>query len=45
LKEEDRALTIDELEDAFYTLQYAEKVGDYKAVNTCLEIINSYAPV
>jgi len=28
IKEEDRYLASDELEDAWYTLQYAEKVND-----------------
>jgi len=31
IKEEDRPLTMDELEDAWYTLQYAEKVHDARS--------------
>lgn len=41
IKDEERPLTIDELEDAWYVLQYAEKVHDVRSQNTCLELINT----
>ena len=41
IKEEDRYLTVDEFEDAWHTLSFAEKVNDQRSLNTCLEIINS----
>ena len=41
LKEEGRSLTSDEIEDLIYTLQFAEKLNDQKAIGLCLEIIVS----
>ena len=43
IKDEERPLTIDELEDAWYVLQYAEKVHDVRSQNICLEVINTCA--
>ena len=41
IKDEERPLTMDELEDAWYVLSYAEKVHDVRSQNICLELINS----
>lgn len=41
IKDEERYLTSDELEDAWHTLQFAEKVNDQRSINMCLEIINA----
>lgn len=41
IKEEDRYLTVDEFEDAWHTLSFAEKVNDQRSLNTCLDILNS----
>ena len=32
-------MTIDEAEDAWHTLSFAEKIGDNRSLNTCLDII------
>ena len=45
MKDEGRPLCIDEVEDAIHTLMYAEKVGDVKAQNICLELIHSSVPM
>jgi hypothetical protein len=40
IKEEDRYLTPDEFEDAWSTLQFAEKINDQRSLNICLELLN-----
>eukprot|EP00347_Sterkiella_histriomuscorum_P004034 403361997 len=40
VKEEDRYLTVDEFEDAWHTLTFAEKVNDQRSLNICLDVIN-----
>ena len=39
IKEELRRLTPDEVEDTMHTMDFAEKMSDFRAVNTCLEIL------
>jgi hypothetical protein len=36
-------LTIDEAEDVWYTLQFAEKLGEQRSLNICLDLVNSSA--
>ena len=43
IKDEERILTLDELEDAWYILQFAEKVHDSRSQNLCLDLIVQYA--
>jgi len=40
IRDEERPLTIDELEDAWHILQYAEKIRDARSQNTCLDLIS-----
>ena len=40
LKEDNRSLTLDELEDLWYTLSFAEKLADYKSMSVCLDLLN-----
>ncbi|CDW88620.1 UNKNOWN [Stylonychia lemnae] len=40
IKDEDRYLTPDEFEDAWSTLQFAEKINDQRSLNICLELLN-----
>ena len=40
LKEDNRNLTLDELEDLWYTLSFAEKLCDHKSMSTCLDLLN-----
>ena len=40
MKEDNRALTLDELEDIWHTLSISEKLNDQKAISVCLEVIN-----
>jgi hypothetical protein len=37
-------LTIDEVEDVWATLTFAEKVGDSKSIGICLELLNQFVP-
>ena len=32
-------MTADEVEDAWHTLSFAEKTGDNRSLNTCLDIL------
>jgi ABC-type phosphate transport system auxiliary subunit len=45
IKDEERPLTLDELEDAWYILQFAEKVHDSRSQSICLDLIVQYASV
>lgn len=40
MKEDNRALTLDELEDLWHTLSISEKLNDQKAISFCLEVVN-----
>jgi hypothetical protein len=40
LKEDNRALTLDELEDLWHTLAVSEKLNDQKAIGVSLELVN-----
>lgn len=42
LKEESRALTQDELEDLWFTMHFAEKLNDHRAIGSCLEVLQSH---
>ena len=39
IRDEGRQLTPDEVEDTLQTMDFAEKMSDFRAVNTCLEIL------
>ena len=41
IKEESRILTLDEAEDVVCTMDFAEKIKDYRSMSTCLELLNS----
>jgi hypothetical protein len=41
IRDEDRQLTPDEVEDTLQTMDFAEKMSDFRAVNTCLEIFTT----
>jgi hypothetical protein len=38
IRDEGRQLTPDEVEDTLQTMDFADKMSDFRAVNTCLEI-------
>jgi hypothetical protein len=40
LREDNRSLTLDELEDLWHTLSVSQKLNDQKAIGVCLEVIN-----
>ena len=40
LREDNRSLTLDEIEDVWYTLSFAEKLSDNKSMSTCLDLLN-----
>jgi len=40
LKEDNRALTLDELEDLWHTLAVSEKLNDQKAIGVSLDLVN-----
>jgi hypothetical protein len=39
LKEENRSLTRDELEDLWHTISFAERINDQRGLGVCLEVI------
>lgn len=45
IKEESRQLTPDEVEDTLHTMDFAEKMSDFRAVSTCLEMIVKHLTV
>ena len=40
IKEEVRALTLDEVEDVAWTMDYATAVKDYRSLSACLDLLN-----
>ena len=41
IKDENRGLTLDEAEDVVCTMEFAEKIKDYRSLRSCLELLNS----
>lgn len=41
IKEEARMLTIDEVEDVAWTMEYATNNFDYRSLSACLDLLNS----
>ena len=41
IKEESRILTLDEAEDVVCTMDFAEKIKDFRSMSICLELLNS----
>ena len=41
IKEEARQMTIDEVEDVAWTMEYAAKMKDYRSLSACLDLLNS----
>ena len=41
IKEENRSLTLDECEDVVCTMDFAEKIRDFRSLSACLEIFNT----
>lgn len=39
IKEENRVMQVDELEDLWYTLNFAEKLNDQRSISVCLDMI------
>lgn len=39
IKDELRRLTPDEVEDTLHTMDFAEKVSEFRALNTCLDLL------
>ena len=41
IKEENRFLALDEVEDVVCTMDFAEKIRDHRSLSACLELLNS----